>query len=119
MLGAGDTLAWDGVNVGCSLHRKGKGAALPGAGDRISGQDHADLRRFGTQRGGRVAKACAAGGGAESGAPWQRQCYREDFLHRVSPKVALISVGASIPTGHPAPETLMRLYEAGAQVLHG
>jgi competence protein ComEC len=38
------------------------------------------------------------------------------FLARVSPALAVISVGARNPYGHPAPETLRRLAEVGARI---
>lgn len=41
----------------------------------------------------------------------------EDFLRKVSPKYAVISVGADNKYGHPAPETLERLAKYGVQVL--
>ena len=41
----------------------------------------------------------------------------EDFLDEVSPDVAVISVGRDNSYGHPAEETLERLFDAGAKVL--
>ena len=45
------------------------------------------------------------------------------FLAAVQPKIALISVGAETRYGHPGPNTMERLFSAGAQVyrtdLHG
>ncbi|HAP93822.1 MAG TPA: hypothetical protein DCM26_04270, partial [Desulfotomaculum sp.] len=38
------------------------------------------------------------------------------FLSRVNPEVAVISVGADNSYGHPTPETLQRLSDAGAKV---
>jgi competence protein ComEC len=38
------------------------------------------------------------------------------FLAQVDPEIAVISVGASNPYGHPDPETLARLYDAGATI---
>lgn len=38
------------------------------------------------------------------------------FLHSTAPELALISAGANNPYGHPAPETLGRLEEAGAEI---
>ncbi len=39
------------------------------------------------------------------------------FLQTVRPAVAVVSVGADNPYGHPAPETLARLRDVGARVL--
>ena len=41
----------------------------------------------------------------------------EDFLDEVSPDVAVISVGKENGYGHPAEQTLERLFDAGAKVL--
>ena len=41
----------------------------------------------------------------------------EEFLARVRPQVAVISAGAENPYGHPSPETLQRLEQAGVRVL--
>jgi competence protein ComEC len=41
----------------------------------------------------------------------------EDFIKAVSPKIALISVGADNSYGHPDQEVIGRLYRAGARVL--
>jgi competence protein ComEC len=40
----------------------------------------------------------------------------EEFLRRVSPEIAVISVGPTNPYGHPAPETVERLKAAGSRV---
>lgn len=40
----------------------------------------------------------------------------QDFLSQVNPKVAIISVGTENKYGHPAPETLERLKNAGLQI---
>lgn len=41
----------------------------------------------------------------------------EEFLKSISPKLAVISVGAKNRWGHPAPEVLQRLSVAGAKIL--
>lgn len=118
VLGAGDTLAWDGVNVRVLSPQEGQkgqrslvleieyqGMTMLICGDLEPNEEEELLKRMPPAE---VLKVAHHGSGNVTG---------EDFLHRVSPKVALISVGASNTYGHPAPETLMRLYEAGAQVL--
>ena len=39
------------------------------------------------------------------------------FLHAVQPRVAFVSAGIGNPYGHPAPSTIQRLKDAGAEVL--
>jgi competence protein ComEC len=41
----------------------------------------------------------------------------EELLRRTEPRLALISVGAANPYGHPAPATLAALADAGVPVL--
>ena len=40
----------------------------------------------------------------------------EEFLREVNPRLAVISCGENNRYGHPSPETLRRLQEAGSQV---
>ena len=41
----------------------------------------------------------------------------EEFLRAVHPKIAIVSAGEDNPYGHPSPEALQRLEEAGVRVL--
>ncbi|MBZ5702149.1 MAG: DNA internalization-related competence protein ComEC/Rec2 [Acidobacteriia bacterium] len=41
----------------------------------------------------------------------------EEFLARVRPRIAVVSAGAENPYGHPSPEALERLEQAGVRVL--
>lgn len=41
----------------------------------------------------------------------------EEFLERVRPQIAVVSAGAENPYGHPSPEALERLEQAGVRVL--
>jgi competence protein ComEC len=40
-----------------------------------------------------------------------------DFLARVRPRLALVSVGAGNTYGHPSPEVIARLRDSGAEVV--
>jgi competence protein ComEC len=41
----------------------------------------------------------------------------QDFIDAVSPRVALVSVGMANSYGHPSPDVMQRLLDAGATVL--
>lgn len=75
-------------------------------GDIESGAESAILERAPPVE-AEVLKVAHHGSGSSSTAP---------FLAQVDPEIAVISVGASNPYGHPDPGTLARLRDAGATI---
>jgi competence protein ComEC len=73
----------------------------------ITAWTEAELLRRGAPLAATVLKVAHHGAGGSSTA---------DFLKAVRPLVAVISVGARNPYGHPGPDTLARLREVGASI---